>query len=196
MNDDGKAFRRAMRLLDDGDAAGALVIGEALLASDGEADRVSGLLCFGAVYESGGRDVPIDFDRAIGFYRRAAFTGAVSIPFMDIARVQLKRGGPDAKRQALASLREYSAHGETSQYFCGLAMCAERTPDASPAEAMALYRRAALKLRFEGFFGYARVARGEGLWGRALLCDVLRVAFGIPMALLTRGRASAELFWY
>jgi hypothetical protein len=29
-----------------------------------------------------------------------------------------------------------------------------------------------------------------------LLCDVLRVAFGIPMALLTRGRASAEWFWY
>lgn len=196
MNEGGKVFLRAMRMLDSGDAAGALAIGEALLASDGEADRVSGLLCFGAVYECGGRDVPIDFDRALGFYRRAAYASGASIPFMDIARVHLKRGGPDAKRQALASLREYRAHGETSQYFCGLAMCAERAPDASPAEAMALYRRAALKLRFEGYFGYARVARDEGLWGRALLCDVLRVAFGIPMALLTRGRASAEMFWY
>ncbi len=196
MHDGHKAFRRAMWMLDDGDAAGALAIGEALLASDGEADRVSGLLCFGAVYESGGRDVPIDFDRALGFYRRAAFASATSMPFQDIARVQLKRGGPGAKREALASLREYRAHGETSQYFCGLAMCAERAPDASPADAMALYRRAALRLRFEGFFGYARVARGEGLWGRALLCDVLRVTFGIPMAVVTRGRASADLFWY
>lgn len=186
---------RAMWMIGAGDAAGARAIGEALLAADGEADRLRGLFCLGAVYEYGGRDDPIDLDRALGFYRRAAFASASPLPFLDIARVQLKRGGPGAKREALASLRQCRAQGESSEYFCGLAKCAELAPDASPVEAMALYRQAARRLRFEGFFGYARVARGEGLWARALLCDVLRVAFGIPMALLTRGRAANDRFW-
>lgn len=49
------SFTKAMRLLDDGCEQEALQIGNFLLSSADEGDRLSGYLCRGSVYEDGGK---------------------------------------------------------------------------------------------------------------------------------------------
>lgn len=182
-------FAQAMRLLDVGCAREALEIGNYLVSSDDEGDRLSGYLCRGLAYEDGGKDLEPDLEKSIDNYRRASLIAPDALSFCYLARASMKIATGVGYQRAFRYLQEAEALGLTPEVILGFAYYYRTKPDVDLDAAKKNYMRAALAGRFAGFFGYAEVARLLGQNGRALVADCLRIALGPLIALLIGKRA-------
>ena len=180
-------FEKATRLLDLGKVREALVIADAFLAKKDEGSRLSGYLCRAMAYEDGGDGIAQDFDKAIDNFRRASLIAPWSGAFVNLARVSMKRkdGYADARRFLDVAL----SYSLTPEVVLCLAHYYETKPDPELMFAKECYVKAAFLWRFAGFFGYSRVARQMGQWGRALCVDILRLILGPILALLIGAKA-------
>ncbi|WP_223250247.1 hypothetical protein [Marilutibacter maris] len=181
-------FKAAMQALDGGDATTALNIARDLLLSADERDHVSGYLCMGYAHENGGRTSALDLDEALNCFRKLSLLAPGPLPFVLMARVCMKIGGPDKFRMALKYLDE-AREKAACLYLLGRAHYLRVGPERDLVEAKKLYLRAAMAGRFSGFFGYSEVARELGQNGRALAMDGLRLSTGWLISLLIGVRA-------
>lgn len=180
-------FEKATRLLDQGRAREALVIAENFLKKEDEGSQISGYLCRGMIYEDGGYGVEQDFYKAMDSYRRVSLAAPCGPAFINLARVSMKC--PGGYPQARHFLDVALSYGLTSEVALCLAHYYETKPDPELAFAKECYVKAAFLWRFAGFFGYSRVARQMGQWGRALCVDILRLILGPILALLIGAKA-------
>lgn len=180
-------YSKVVMLLDRGRAYDALLIADRLIHSGNEDSYLLGLLCRGMVYEDGGERVEQDFDKAMDNYRRVSLIAPCGLAFINLARVSMKRHGgyPDARRFLDVAL----TYGMTPELALCLAEYYETSPEPDLSYAKQCYVKAAFLWRFAGFFGYSRVARRMGQWGRALCVDVLRLVLGPILALLIGSKA-------
>ncbi|MEG2802998.1 hypothetical protein [Stenotrophomonas sp.] len=186
-------FLHAMRLLDDGRAQEALQIGNALVSSDDEGDRLSGYLCLGFTYEDGGEGHRPDMERAIHNYRQAALIAPDPVTFCCLARSSMKRSDGDGYQDALRFLQEAAKLRLTPAVALGFAHYHRVKPHRDLEEAKKFYLRAAVSGRFSGFFGYSAVARELSQQGRALVADCIRTVLG-PLIALLLGRRAQDRF--
>lgn len=182
-------FPKAMRLLDDGCAQEALQIGNCLLSSADEGDRLSGYLCRGSVYEGGGKDLQPDLEKAMYNFRQAALIAPDAITFCNLARTSMKRDGDIGYSDALKYLKHAADFAMTAEVILGFAHYHRMKPDKDMKCAKRFYLRAAVRGRFRGFFGYSEVARELGQNNRARAVDCIRVVLGPVIALLIGSRA-------
>lgn len=182
-----------MHLLDEGYAQDALKIGNELVTSDDESEKLSGYLCRGLAYEDGGNDMPPDVDKSIYNYRQAALIAPSSISFCYLARASMKRGCENGYNDALRYLHEAADIGITPEVMLGFAHYHRTKPDRDLEGAKRFYLRAAANGRFMGFFGYSEVSRELGQNIRALAVDCARIILGPLIALLMGGRAQDRL---
>ncbi len=180
-------FKRAVRLLDQAEVAQALALGQQLIGSLEESDRLDGYLCLGFVYEDGGPGFAPDLDKALDSFRRASLIAPNAITFLNLARVSLKQKEHAAALRFLYLSADYEVMPET---LLGFGHYFEAHLPSGSAKARAYYIKAAMRGRFAGFFGYSRVARASGQVVRAFLMDLLRIVFGpfIALAIGTRAR--------
>lgn len=178
-----------MRLLDDSCARGALEIGNDLVASEDEGDKLSGYLCRGLAYEDGGHDLQPDVEKSIYNYRQAALIAPDPIAFCYLARASMKRSGECGYQDAFKYLQEAARIGWTPEVVLGFAHYHRTKPDVDLDAAKTFYFRAAAGGRFRGFFGYSEVARELGQNVRAFVADCVRIILGPLIALLLGKRA-------
>jgi TPR repeat protein len=179
-------FKKAVRLLDHGQAGQALVLAESMIRSEDASERLDGYVCRGFVYEDGGAEVAVDLDRSLDSFRRASLLAPNAFTFLHMARVCLKRRDPAQALRFLEISAEYEILPET---LLGFAQWHEESDPMDLSLAKSYYVKAALKGRFAGFFGYSRVARVAGQPCRALWMDVLRIVCGPLIALAIGARA-------
>lgn len=182
-------FSKAMRLLDDGYAKDALQIGNDLVSSEDEGDRLSGYLCRGLAYEDGGDDLQSDIEKSIYNYRQAALIAPDAISFCNLARASMKKGSGNGYQDALKFLQEAAEINVTPEVILGFAHYHRTKPDRDLDAAKKFYLRAASQGRFLGFFGYSELARELEQNFRALVVDCLRIILGPFIALLLGKRA-------
>lgn len=183
------SFTKAMHLLDEGRAQDALKIGNDLVASDDEGDRLSGYLCRGLVYEDGGQGLQKDIEKSIYNYRQAALIAPNAISFCYLARASMKKGGESGYSEALKYLQQAAESGVTPEVILGFAHYYRTKPDNDFESAKKFYLRAAFHGRYMGFFGYSEVSRQSGQNFRAAVVDVIRIFLGPFIALLIGVRA-------
>lgn len=185
-----RAFADAMRYLDEGRAEEALRIGESLVRSTDEGDRLSGYLCRGFVYEDGAVDFNIDLDRAMYNYLQASLIAPDPITYAYLARVSMKKG---EYPYALRYLNESASMGSSIESILGFAHYYREKPNKELEVSKRFYLRAALRGRFSGFFGYSQVAREAGQTIRAIAMDVVRVILG-PFIAIVMGVKARDRF--
>lgn len=181
-------FGKAMKLLEKGRARDALEIGEELVSSDDEGDRLSGYFCRGAIYEDGGPDLPVDIERAIYNYRQVTLIAPDWVAFNNLARMSMKRGGVSGFADAIKYLNEASKIEVSPEVLLGYALYHRTKPDSDLIEAKRFYLRAAMRGRFAGLFGFSEVARELGQPFRAFFADSIRILLGPIVALLIGSR--------
>jgi TPR repeat protein len=179
-------FRRAVQLLERGQADQALRLADSLTSSMDERHRLDGYMCRGMIFEEGGSDLCVDLDKALDSYRRASLIAPNSITFTSLARVSLKRR---AYAESLRFLQIAADHELTPEVLLGFAQYSEESVPMDASKAKSYYLRAALKGRFSGFFGYSRMSRKMGQPVRAALVDALRIIAGPLIALAIGARA-------
>lgn len=182
-----------MRLLDDGCAKDALEIGNALVLSEDEGDRLSGYLCRGLAYEDGGQDLQPDIEKSIYNYRQAALIAPDPISFCYLARASMKISGGRGYQDAFKYLQEAAGIGLTPEVILGFAHYHRTKPDADLDAAKKFYLRAAASGRFRGFFGYSEVARELRQNVRAFVADCIRITLG-PFIDLLLGKRAQDRF--
>lgn len=179
-------FKRAVGLLDKAEAAQALALGQQLIGSLEESERLDGYLCLGFVYEDGGTGFAPDLDKSLDSFRRASLIAPNAITFLNLARVSLKQQEHAAALRFLQISADYEVTPET---LLGFGHYFEVHLPAEAAKAQSYYIKAALRGRFAGFFGYSRVARASGQKVRAFLMDCVRIVSGPFIALAIGARA-------
>lgn len=189
MRQASEQFKSAMGLLSEGSARQALLLAEAMISSEDESERLDGYLCRGMVYEDGGAGVDMDLAVSLDSYRRVSLIAPCSIAFSNLARVSMKLGDFSRVLRYLESAAEFEV---TPELILGFAKFYEECSPADGLTAKRLYIKAAFKGRFAGFFGYSRVARKMGQYGRALAVDCIRVMLGPLMALLLGKKAQYQ----
>lgn len=175
-----------MRLLERGDALRAFGIATALASSHDESEQLSGILCKGYIYEDGGAGFPPDLDKAIHYFREVAIAAPSTISFNNLARSFMKKGDFDGARKYLSEAARMEL---TPEVLLGLAEYNRRRPERDLSAARAYYLKAALRGRFNGFFGYSEVSREMGHHINAIIMDFMRIIFGPLIGLLLRSRA-------
>lgn len=179
-------YRSAVRLLDEGEARKALQLAESLIASTDEGSRIEGYMCRGMIHEEGGDGVPVDLEKSMDSYRRVSLIAPGAIPFLNLARVSLKRKSFVEAFRFLNASASFEVSPET---LLGYGHYFEECDSKEPEKAKEYFFKAAMRGRFAGFFGYARVARASGQHLRALLMDCTRIASGPLIALAIGSRA-------
>lgn len=180
-------FKRAVHLLEIGQAGEALVLANSLIESSDEMSRMDGYMSRGMVFEDGGFDVDVDLEKSLDSYRRASLIVPDAVPFLSLARVSLKQRNYPAALKFLEISAEYEVLPET---LLGFGAYFEEVVPMDGERAKSYFMKAALRGRFSGFFGYSRVARAIGQPIRAFMMDCLRIATGpwIALAIGTRAR--------
>ena len=186
-------FKEAMRLLEEGRAQAALQCADELVSSESEADRLSGYLSRGWVYEEGGPDLAIDLDRAIHNYLQVALIAPDWVSYANLARANLKKGGECGFANAFKYLQECSKIKLTPEILLGFAIYHREKPDRDLEKAKEFYLRAALKGRFTGLFGFSEVARELRQYFRAAVADCIRITLG-PIVVLFIGSRARDTF--
>ncbi|WP_125361619.1 hypothetical protein [Stenotrophomonas sp. 278] len=179
-------FKRATKLIHEGQARKALLLAQGLIASTVEMDRLDGYTCQGMAFEDGGVDLDPDFDRSLDSYRRASLIAPNAVSFIHLARISLKRKDYPSALRFLNISAEYE---ETPEVLLGFGHYFEDHLPKEASNAKSYFMKAALRGRFDGFFGYSRVARKLGQTFRAFLMDCCRVVSGPFIALAIGVRA-------
>lgn len=190
MTGGSRRFAKAMKLLEAGHAGEALEIGNELVDSPDQADRISGYLCLAYVYEDGGEGVEQDLARAVFHFRQVSLFVDHAGPLCNIARVEFKQGHFDA---CLTYLERAGQIQQMPIVLLGLAHYHRFKPSPELALSKRYYLHAAMQGRFAGMFGYSNAARELDQPARALLMDGVRVLTGWFVALVL-GSAATESF--
>lgn len=146
----------------------------------------------GIIYEFGTYTSKIDAPSAVTYYRRSAFATRCPVSYRYLARALLKCG-ESSYGEAHRCLIEAQRLGPSPEVDLGFAWYHETAPVQDLRAAGNYYMRAAMRGRFMGFFGYARVARKRGQRFRALIVDIVRIASGVFLFILL-GRKATNVF--
>lgn len=101
----------------------------------------------------------------------------------------MKRGGDVGYSDALKHLKHAADFAMAAEVVLGFAHYHRTKPEKDVKCAKRFYLRAAVRGRFNGFFGYSEVARELGQNNRARAVDGIRVILGPVIALLIGSRA-------
>lgn len=183
-------FAQAMRLLYNDRAEDALEIGKKLLGSDDLADRVSGMLCLGFVYEDGGTAVARNIELATNYFRQAAILAPCPETYCNLSRTIMKAGEDDFP-DSLRYLKLAAEIKVTAQVLLGFGEYYRHTSPPNGRLARKYFFRAALKGSLHGFVGYSGVARMDGLHSRAIAMDFARFVTS-PLLLIFFGRRALQ----
>lgn len=182
-----------MRLLERGQPKEALRCAELLIASESEADRLSGHLSRGWIYEDGGPGLDVDLVRAFHSFLQVSLIAPDAVSYLNLARVSVKMGGDRGFSDAYKYLNLAAQSQLTPEVLLGFATyyCEKPSPDLR--QARRYFLKAALRGRFAGFFGYSRVSRLLKQHYLAFGADVLRVIVA-PLLLLMIGSRTRNRF--
>lgn len=173
-------------LIDQGDVREALAMAMRMIAR-GSRDVMFEV---GSIHERGGPGIPIDLERAIHYYTLAASDLPCSITAIYLARCFRKVGDFERARKWITEAESY---GTTARIHLGWGIYHEEATDGDLRIARRHFMRAAVRGRFHGFNGCARVSREMGQRAVAHAFVVARVLAG-PLIALLIGRRARETF--
>jgi hypothetical protein len=187
-----QAFKQSRKSIQSGNTHELFDISRALIDSADDSSRASGFLLQGIAFELGGMGVAPDYISALKSYRMASVISPDYVPFLYMARVNMRRG-KDGYSEAYKNLMEARSIGVTPELNLAFGHYFESKEGPELIEAKKHYLRAAMQGRFQGFFGYARVSRALHHRLRAAIADVSRIAMS-PLLLLLLGRKASKGF--
>lgn len=177
-----------MRLLEEGHPQAALECAEELVSSDLEADRLSGYLSRGWIYEDGGPGLDVDLNRAFNNFLQVTLIAPDSVSYANLARVSMKMGGERGFADGFKYLNLAADRECTPEVLLGYATYYREKPSPDLQKARDFYLRAALRGRFAGFFGFSRVSRELHQHVVALGADAVRIVLAPLLAVLIGSR--------
>ena len=158
------------------------------LIEAGEPWAISGYLLRAGAYESMGDENSDFLTQAVQDYRRLAVLAPHHVTYQNLAR-SLMRLGHESYPAALGFLDAARNLKETPEILLGFAEFYRTKHEPEYALAKKYYRMAAVRGRFQGFFGYAEVSRILGQNYRSLTADCLRLVVGPFLWLLLGSKA-------
>lgn len=186
-------IKEAEQAWKEGRASDMVRISDSIISSDDDYTKGCGYIIRGLAYEFGGQEVVIDLPKALDLYRQAAVIQQNQhMPYFYMAMVLMKMGGSNHIK-AFRYLEEARALKVWSSLDLAYGSFYEGLPEPDYEKARKYYGRAALRGRARGFFGYSRASRAMGLWGRALLVDVVRIIIG-PFLYILLGKKAINSY--
>lgn len=183
---------RDAQIADENEAYAEVIRLASHLIQAGDPWIVRGFMLRGSAYEHGSSDGVGDIAMAVQDFRQVSILAPHSLSYQCLARVLMKSGN-DNYPSALRFLGEASSLGATPELYLGYAHYYQTCREPDLQLARKYFLRAALRGRFQGFFGYSHVSRMLGQPIRAAFVDAVRVVLG-PFIWLVLGAKARYQF--
>ena len=185
-----KNLKEADKAILAGNYSRLAVLAPALIAEGGRF-LISGYLYLGIAYENGDSELEVDIDRAVNAYRQLVLLVPCTESYIYLARAMMKRGN-ESYGDFHKYLSEARKYGTSAILDLGFAEYYKTKKDPDYALSRTYFKRAALRGRFRGFFGYSECSRLMGQPVNALAVDVLRVMTGWMFYLVAGGKTKEQ----